>query len=198
MKDEDITVLLGRWSHGDSEALRRVLPLVYDEMLATARGYMNRERPNHTLQATGLVHETFLRLSGTTPSSWKDRKHFFGVAARLMRQVLVDYARQRHAEKRGGGEVIQALRSNMAALERGKNTDYLLLDLCLKKLEAVDARKAEIVELRFFGGLTLDEIAQVFDLSISTVKLELTLAKLWMYRELESEAAGDHSAAGKN
>ncbi len=198
MTSDDITVLLGRWSQGDGEALRRVLPFVYEEMRATARAYMNHERSNHTLQATGLVHETFLRLSETPPSSWKDRKHFFGVAARLMRQVLVDYARQHRAEKRGGGNVIQALRENMTALDRGINTDYLLLDLCLKKLEAVDPRKAEIVELRFFGGLSLEEIAQNHDLAISTVKRELTLAKLWMYRELETEAAGDHSAAGKN
>lgn len=196
MTEENITGLLSRWSQGDGEALRQVLPLVYDEMLATARGYMNHERSEHTLQVTGLVHETFLRLAVTPPGSWKDRKHFFGVAARLMRQVLVDYARQRRAEKRGGGEMMQVLKADLTAMDRGRNTDYLLLDICLDKLASVDARKAEIVELRFFGGLSLDEIAQMYDLSLSTVKRELTLAKLWMYRDLESGGTSDNSATG--
>lgn len=179
-----VTALLEQWSHGDAEALGRILPLVYDELRAIARSYMSRERPGHTLGATGVVHEAFLRLSGRAPKTWQDRKHFYGIAARLMRQVLVDYsryhgARKRDAESVGPGAPPPAPEAAPPAV------DYVVLDECLSRLEHANQRRAEIVELRFFGGLTIPEIAEATDLSPSTIKKELTMAKVWLHQQIQ-------------
>ena len=197
LKPEEVTGLLNRWRLGDQRSVEKLLPHIYQELRQVARAYMTNERPWHTLQVTGLVHETFMRLQQQAPPNWNDRRHFFGIAARLMRQILVDYARQHQAAKRGAG-LVTPLTDGMDRLPSPTNTDYLMLDLVLSKLEELDARRAQIVELRFFGGLTLEETAEAMDLSVSTVKNELTLAKLWMYRELKSRGGSvdidDHGA----
>lgn len=179
-----VTALLQQWHLGDREALGRVLPLVYDELRSIARAYMSRERQGHTLSVTGLVHEAFLKLSGQAPETWRDRKHFYGIAARLMRQVLVDYARYHGARKRDA-EVV-ALGLEPAAEEPGfLGADYITLDDCLSRLEKINQRRAEIVELRFFAGLTISEIAEAKELSSSMVKKELTIAKVWLYQQIQ-------------
>jgi len=177
-----VTDLLRRWSSGDRRSLESVLPLVYEELRNISRSYISKERPGHTLGVTGLVHEAFLRLEH--PAEWRDRKHFFGITARLMRQVLVDYSRHHGARKRNPDHTLPQVQtaSTPVALE----ADHVLLDECLNRLEAVDQRKAEIVELRFFGGLTIQEIAEAKDLSASMVKKELRLAKIWLYRQIRS------------
>jgi len=184
-----VTALLQRWNQGYPEALAKLLPLVYDELRAIARSYMRHERPGHTLGATGLVHEAFLRLAGRAPETWHDRRHFYGIAARLMRQVLVDYARYHAAGKRDAELAVPAP-SPLAAGERRTDADYLLLDRCLSQLERTNERRAEIVELRFFGGLTVDEIAEAKGLSASMIKKELTMAKIWLFRRIQGEGCG--------
>ena len=179
-----VTALLRQWHFGNPEALGRVLPLVYEELRAIARAYMSKERSGHTLSVTSLVHEVFLRLTGQPPESWRDRKHFYGIAARLMRQVLVDYARYHRARKR---EAAAGTIGLDLAIEAPWFTeaDYLTLDVCLSRLEKVNPRRAGIVELRFFAGLTIPEIAESQDLSPSMVKKELTIAKVWLYRQMQ-------------
>jgi RNA polymerase sigma-70 factor, ECF subfamily len=179
----DLTALLERWGAGDEDSFRQLLPLVYSELRSIARAYVNRE-DGRALQATALVHEAFLRLAKQPPQDWHDRKHFFGVTARLMRQILVDDARRRRASKRGAGNQV-TLTDALSPIALPRGTDFLMLDMCLDKLEQVDPRRALIVELRFFGGLSLEEIAGTVDLSLSMVKRELTLAKLWMYQYLK-------------
>lgn len=181
-----VTTLLQRWTLGDPNAVEKLLPLIYEELRTIARAYMSRERPGHTLGATGLVHEAFIRLAGRTPDSWRDRKHFYGIAARLMREVLVDYSRHHRARKRDPGEM-NVPAGNISEIPRALQADYVMLDECLKRLELADSRKADIVELRFFGGLTLQEIAETQNLSVSMVKKELTLAKVWLFRRIQLE-----------
>jgi RNA polymerase sigma-70 factor, ECF subfamily len=177
-----VTSLLQRWRLGDADAAEKLVPLVYEELRSIARSYMSRERPGHTLGVTGLVHEAFLRLAGQPPDSWRDRKHFYGIAARLMREILVDYSRRHGAQKR---DPALALEQQVAHIPRMLQADYALLDECLKRLESTDPRKAEIVELRFYGGLTLQEIADAMNLSVSMIKKELTVAKVWLYQQIE-------------
>lgn len=184
-----VTALLQRWNQDEPEALGKLLPLVYDDLRAIARSYMCHERQGHTLGATGLVHEAFLRLAGRAPETWQNRKHFYGIAARLMRQVLVDYARYHAARKRDAGLAAPDL-PPLAAGQRELNADYLLLDRCLSQLELTNERRAEIVELRFFGGLTVNEIAEAKDLSPSMVKKELTIAKVWLFQQIQGEGGG--------
>lgn len=184
-----VTALLQRWNQGEPEALGQFLPLVYDELRAIARSYMSHERPGHTLGVTGLVHEAFLRLSGRAPEAWQDRKHFYGVAARLMRQVLVDYSRYHSASKRDAG-FASPVDAPPTAGQRRLDADYILLDRCLSLLERTNERRAEIVELRFFGGLTINEIAEAKDLSPSMVKKELTIAKIWLLQQIQGEGCG--------
>lgn len=190
-----VTSLLQRWSLGDRDALWRILPLVYDELRAIARSYMSHERPGHTLGATGLVHEAFLRLSGQPPATWRDRKHFYGIAARLMRQVLVDYSRYHGARKRDA-ESAGSEPTPVATMPKQLEADYLALDECLSLLERTNQRMADIVELRFFGGLTIAEIAEATDLSPSMVKKELTIAKVWLYEHIQSRANGHRKQPG--
>jgi RNA polymerase sigma-70 factor, ECF subfamily len=181
-----VTELLRAWSDGDDEALQRLIPLVEAELRRVARAYMGRERRGHTLQATALVNEAFLKLTDARHIRWQDRAHFVGISARLMRRVLVDHARRRGYGKRGGGAQRVTLHDELVA-SADPALDLVALDRALEALAKVDARKSRIIELRFFGGLTVDETAEVLDVSGDTVKRDWRLAKLWLLREL----AGD-------
>ncbi|HEY3663700.1 MAG TPA: sigma-70 family RNA polymerase sigma factor [Chthoniobacterales bacterium] len=190
---ENVTRMLIDWGKGDPDAPARLMPFVYEELRQLARQYLQRERSDHTLQATGLVHEAYLRLVDQSTTTWQNRAHFFGVAAQVMRRVLVDYARAHRAEKRSGGWDKLAFDEALTpALERG--VDLIALDDALKDLLAIDPRQSQIVELRFFGGLTNEEIGEVLDVSPSTVKREWRLAKAWLRREI---VTGENDAAGR-
>ena len=182
----DATELLRAWSDGDEAALNELVPLVEKELHRLARAYMRRERQGHTLQATALVNEAFLRLAHTSNPRWQDRAHFVGIAARLMRQVLVDHARSRGYRKRGGGAERVTLDEELVTAPEPP-VDVLALDRALEALAAVDARKSRVIELRFFGGLSVEETADVLHVSPDTVKRDWRLAKLWLLRELEGE-----------
>lgn len=183
--------MLVDWSGGDQEAPARLMPLVYDELRGLARHYLQRERPDHTLQATGLVHEAYLRLVDQSTATWQSRAHFFGVAAQVMRRILVDYARSHRAGKRGGGwDKLEFDDALAPAAER--SVDLVALDDALKDLLALDPRQSQIVELRFFGGLTNEEIGEVLDVSPRTVKREWRIAKAWLRRAIMT---GEEDAA---
>jgi RNA polymerase sigma-70 factor, ECF subfamily len=181
-----VTELLHAWSQGDEVALAALLPLVEAELRRLARAYMARERRGHTLQTTALVNEAFLRLTDARKVRWQDRAHFLGISARLMRRVLVDHARSRGYQKRGGGAQKVTL-TDVVAVSPGPalELDLIALDRALEGLAAKDARKAKVVELRFFGGLTVEETAEVLHLSTDTIKRDWRLAKLWLLQELE-------------
>lgn len=184
---DDVTGLLRAWSRGDEEALGQLMPLVEAELRRLARAFMARERRDHTLQTTALVNEAYLRLVDASHLAWQDRAHFLGIAARLMRRVLVDHARSRGYGKRGGGAQHVAL-DEASLVTREPDFNLLALDHALEKLTAVDERKSRVIELRFFGGLTVEETAEVLHVSIDTVKRDWRLAKLWLLRELEGGA----------
>ena len=179
-----VTGLLQRWSGGDSKALDELTPLVYSEVRKLARSYLRRERSNHTLQATALVNEAYIRLVDQRKVQWQSRAHFFGIAAQMMRRVLVDHARTRNAEKRGSGEVPVVL-DEALGVSNSRSLDLVRLDDALEALAALDARQAKIVELRFFGELSIEETAEVVRLSPATVKREWAAARTWLRRELE-------------
>ncbi len=181
-----VTELLRAWSDGDDAALEQLIPLMEAELRRLARGYMGRERQGHTLQTTALVNEAFLRLTDARQIRWQDRAHFLGISARLMRRVLVDYARRRGFHKRGGGAQRVTLHEAVATAS-DPAVDVLALDRALEALEKIDARKSRIVELRFFGGLSVEETAEVLKVSTDTVKRDWRLAKLWLLRELQGE-----------
>lgn len=183
-QDGNITEILDRWSAGETEAVDDVLPFVYSELKQLANGKMRRERPSHTLQPTALVHEAFLRLADRLPPRWDNRSHFYALAARVMRQVLVDHARRVQAEKRGGGAVHVTLEDVAGAGPGGPGGDVLALDAALESLRALDPRKARIIELRFFGGLSIDETATLLELSAPTIVNETRKARAWLYNEL--------------
>lgn len=184
--NQDITELLIAWERGDDEALRRLAPLVYDDLRAIAAAQLRGERPDHTLQPTALVHEAYLRLSEQRRRQWKERRQFYAVASRLMRQVLVDHARARRAAKRGG----EATRIEVTSLGEipapPEVFDVLPLDEALTRLSALQPRLAKVVELRFFGGLEVDETAALLDCSPRTVKRDWALARAWLIRELNA------------
>ncbi|MBS1790012.1 MAG: sigma-70 family RNA polymerase sigma factor [Acidobacteria bacterium] len=179
----EVTQLLLKWSDGDKEALEMLIPLVYDELYRLARSYMNREQAGHTLQITALVNEAYLRLVNWKDAKWENRAHFFGVAAQLMRRILVDFARSRNYEKRGGG-LQQVAFDEAVGLSTRQDADFVSLDDGLKSLAEIDQRKARVVELKFFGGLSVEEIAEVLDVSPRTVMREWNLARAWLFREL--------------
>jgi RNA polymerase sigma-70 factor (ECF subfamily) len=179
-----VTTLLRAWSDGDDGALERLMPLVEAELRRLARAYMSRERREHTLQTTALVNEAFLRLIDARRVSWQDRAQFVGISARLMRRVLVDHARARAYQKRGGGAQRVTLHEALS-VSSDPTLDVVALDRALEALAAIDARKSRIVELRFFGGLSVEETAEVLHVSPDTVKRDWRLAKLWLLRELE-------------
>jgi RNA polymerase sigma factor (TIGR02999 family) len=182
-----VTELLRAWSNGQEGALERLMPLIEAELRRLARSYMTRERRGHTLQPTALINEAFLRLTGARRVQWQDRAHFLGISARLMRRVLVDHARTRGYHKRGGGAQRVALDEALAATP-GPDLDVVALDRALEQLAAVDVRKSRVIELRFFGGLSVEETAEVLHVSPDTVKRDWRLAKLWLLRELEGDA----------
>lgn len=177
-----MTALLARWSHGDAAAREQLLGLVYDELRVLAGSYMRRERDDHTLQPTALVHEAFLRLSQGAAVSWNDRAHFFRVAAQAMRRVLIDHARKVRSDKRGQGMKNQLLEGQIAIA--GLDVDLLALDQALQRLAKLDARLLQVVELRFFGGLKIEEIAELLDVSARTVKRDWRSARAWLLAEL--------------
>src|SRR6266540_5347271 len=181
-----VTELLRAWSDGDDGALEQLTPLVEAELHRLARGYMRRERRGHTLQTTALVNEAFLRLIDARRVRWEDRAHFLGISARLMRRVLVDHARHRGYRKRGGGAQRVTLHEGLVA-PADPALDVLALDRALDALAKVDVRKSRTIELRFFGGLSVEETAEVLQVSPDTVKRDWRLAKLWLLRELEGD-----------
>ena len=179
-----VTALLRKWSGGDEAALAALLPLVEAKLRQLARAYMARERKGHTLQATALVNEAFLRLIDAKQVAWQDRAHFLGISSRLMRRVLVDHARTRDARKRGDGDYKVALGEDMA-VSKPLDVDLIDLDRALVSLALVDERKCRVIEMRFFGGMTVEETAEALHVSTDTVKRDWRLAKLWLLRELD-------------
>jgi RNA polymerase sigma factor (TIGR02999 family) len=186
--NHDVTGLLQRWQAGDGEALDCLLPVVYDELRRVARARLRDERPGHTLQATALVHEAYLRLTALGHSTPQNRTHFFAVAARLMRQILVDHARKKRARKRGGGATVITLHDVAPAPEIAL-VDILALDEALDELTALDARVCRVVELKFFAGLSMDETAQALKVSTATVERDWTVGKAWLHGRLSSPSA---------
>jgi RNA polymerase sigma factor (TIGR02999 family) len=185
-----VTQLLVNWSHGDRAALEELMPVVYGELRRLASAYLRRERPNHTLQSTALVHEAFLRLVGQQRVEWRNRAHFFGIAAQMIRRILVDYARAHHSEKRGAGAVKLELDEVLAAaLHSGVDLDLLALNGALDRLSDLDARQGRIVELRFFAGLSIEETAEVMSLSPASIKREWNTARAWLFREMTRNQA---------
>jgi RNA polymerase sigma factor (TIGR02999 family) len=180
---EEITQLLIAWNQGDQSARDELMPLIYQELRRLARGYLRRERPNHTLQPTALVHEAFLRLVDQDRVNWQNRAHFFGIAARLMRQILINHAEARMAAKRGGSAERVSL-SQVDKVAEGQEVDLIALDEALRNLENIDPLQSRIVELRYFSGLTIEEIAEVMNISTATVKREWSTARAWLRREL--------------
>lgn len=180
-----VTQLLQRWSQGDDAAVVELTPLVYEELRRLAHHYMEGQRPNHTLQTTALVNEAYLRLADQTDPNWQSRAHFFAVAARAMRQILVSYARTQHAQKRGGGALKIEL-DEAALVSPEESREIVELHEALEQLSALDSRKAQIVELKYFGGLNYDEIAEVLKISRITVRRDWEFAKVWLYTELRS------------
>lgn len=178
-----VTQLLNDWTNGSRAARDELMPLVYEELRRLAHRHMGRERPGHTLQTSGLVNEAFLKLVDQTNVHWKNRAHFFAIAAQIMRRILVDYARSRRYAKRGGGAQRVSLNEALIASE-GRSAEVVALDEALKGLGVIDERKAQIVELRFFGGLSIEETAEVLGVSPGTVMRDWTLAKAWLRKEL--------------
>ena len=178
-----VTELLVRFREGDREAEAQLIPLVYVELRRLASRCLHRERGDHTLQPTALVHEVFLRLTKNDQPPWQDRAHFFGVAARLMRQILVDYAR-RHRSRKRGGEFEKLTLDAVLAFTPEKSTELIMLDQALERLSKFDERQARIVEMKFFGGLSMEEIAGVLDISAKTANRDWTIARAWLHQEI--------------
>jgi RNA polymerase sigma factor (TIGR02999 family) len=180
------TRLLQAWTNGDRAALDRLMPLLYDELRHLADSYLRREAPGQTLQPTALVHETYIRLVSQALPDWRNRSHFFGVAAQLMRQILVDRARALHAGKRGGGARKISLEDTVS-FAKERSADLLALDDAMNSLALIDPRKCKAIELRFFGGLDVNETAQALGISVASVGRELRSARAWLYREMKKE-----------
>ncbi len=179
----NVTQLLHDWSDGDREALDKLIPVVYEELRRQAARYLQRERPGHTLQTTALIHEAYLRLIDQKNVQWQNRAHFFGIAAQMMRRILVDHARGRQAAKRGGSDIKLPLEEGMIVSE-GKEVDLVALDEALDRLTVIDPQQSRVVELRFFSGLSVEETAEVLGVSPRTVKRDWNVAKAWMRREI--------------
>lgn len=182
-----VTQLLVRWRDGDREALAALMPLVYDELRRLAHHYLRQERSDHTLQSTALVNEAYLRLAGQNPPQWQNRAHFFGIAAHIMRQILVEYARGRSAAKRGGSACRLTL-DEAVALPQQMDVDVVELDKALTGLAELDAQQSRIVELRYFAGLTIQDTSEVLGISPATVKRDWVTARAWLYRAMTGEA----------
>jgi RNA polymerase sigma factor (TIGR02999 family) len=184
-----VTELLRQWKHGDQEAPRVLLPLVYDELRRLARYHLRSERSDHTLQSTALVHEAYLRLVKPGSPQLESRGHFFALASQLMREILVDYARNRRAAKRDGGERLTL--DDASELSQSKGVDLLALDDALKELSKISARQSRIVELKFFGGLSIGEVSEVLEVSSATVERDWAVARSWLYREMNRTACDE-------
>jgi RNA polymerase sigma factor (TIGR02999 family) len=193
---QPVTELLLRWRAGDQDALQSLIPLVYQELREIARRHLQGERPDHTLQSAALVHEAYLRLVDQRPFETRDRAHFLAIASRLMRQVLVDHARQHGAAKRGANQRVELDASLVLSPEPA--VEMIALDDALKTLAEIDATQAQIVEMRFFGGLSIEEIAEVLGSSRSTVKREWNVAKAWLAREMERGRDGSSATVAKD
>lgn len=191
----DVTHLLARWSHGEPEALDELLPLVYEELRRIAGRQLRRERRDHTLAPTALVHEVYLRLVSQSRANWRNRAQFFGVAAQLMRRILVDHARARGAAKRGRSATFVPLQDADDRGEQAAVVDVLAIDTALTRLAALDPDQARLVELRFFAGLTVDEIAPLVGRSERTIKREWRLARAWLFRELRLDRSDQDAGA---
>jgi RNA polymerase sigma factor (TIGR02999 family) len=183
----EITRLLQDWSDGDEQALEKLTPILYKELHRMAHRYMRQERTGHTLQTTALINEAYLRLIGWKNVRWQNRAHFFGLSAQLMRKILVDFARSRNYAKRGVGARVVSLDGDPPAAAQGRAHDILALDNALERLATFDLRKSQIVELRFFGGLSLEETAEVLKVSSRTIRREWELAQVWLAREISAE-----------
>ena len=186
----EVTQLLVSWGKGDQQSLESLIPLVYDELRRQARRYLRRERPDHTLQSSALVHEVYVRLIDQRQANWHNRSQFFGVAAQLMRRILVDHARSRGAVKRGAGVTKLAIAEEVAAIEM-QNVDLIALDTSLTKLEQIDPQQCRIVELRFFSGFSIEDTADALSISPATVKRDWAMAKAWLYREISGSPASE-------
>ncbi len=184
----EITRLLADWSNGDRQALEKLTPLVYDELRRLAARYLRQERVGHTLQSTALVHEAYMKLVGQNSVRWQNRAHFFGIAAQMIRRILVDYARARKADKRGSGAEKLSL-DEAIALPGGQDLDLVALDDALEGLAKIDPRQSRLVELRFFAGLTIEETAEVMQMSLATAKRDWVSAKAWLSREVRRQSA---------
>jgi RNA polymerase sigma-70 factor (ECF subfamily) len=193
----DVTLLLKQVANGDQQAAAQLIPLVYEELHRVAENRLRLERPDHTLQPTALVHETYLRLVAQRDANWQNRAHFFAVASRLMRRILVDYARGRLRDKRGGRQVKLPL-DKVLITSRRRCDELLALDESLGRLEKLDPRQSRVVELRFFGGLSVEEVSRVLGVSSKTVKREWSMAKAWLYGELKERHGHDARELGKN
>lgn len=183
---DNVSRLLREWSDGNEQALEEMLPLIYDELRRLAHNFLYRERPGHTLQTTALVHEAYIKLIDQRDARWQNRAHFFAIAAQAMRRILIDSARKHVAEKRGGGGQKLSL-AEIATISPEPNTNLLALDEALNRLAEIDSQQSRIIELRYFGGLTIEETAEVMRLSPATIKREWTMARAWLHQAL----AGD-------
>jgi RNA polymerase sigma factor (TIGR02999 family) len=183
---QTITQLLVEWGNGDKEALDKLLPIVYEELRRQAERFLRRERPNHTLQPTALIHEAYLKLIDQEHMRWQNRAQFFGIAAQLMRRILVDHARGKHAAKRGGEDVRLQLDEAMIGAQK-KDVNMVTLDEALTRLCQLDEQQGKIVELRYFCGLSIDETSAALSISPATVKRDWTIAKAWLRREILSD-----------
>jgi RNA polymerase sigma-70 factor, ECF subfamily len=184
---QEVTQLLVDWGNGNQAALDRLMPLVYTELRQLAHRYMRRERPGHTMQTTALIHEAYLRLVDQNQVRWQHQAHFFGIAARLMRQILIEHARSHTRAKRGGGVGTISL-DKAAIVSQARATELLALDDALERLATIDPRKSQVVELRFFGGLSVEEAAQVLNIAPNTVLRDWRMAKAWLRREISHES----------
>jgi len=182
-QEQDVTRVLREISEGDGDAPARLMPLVYDELRKLSQAYLKDERPDHTLQATALVHEAYIRLVDWENVTWQNRAHFFAVAAQVMRRILVDHAREKNAQKRGGGVTKLSL-DEAVSFSQQREVDLVALDDALHSLALLDEGQSKIVELRFFGGLTIEETAEALRVSPATVKREWTMAKAWLYKTI--------------
>ena len=181
--ERDVTTLLLEWSNGNNDALNELTPLVYNELRQLAARHLRRERSGHTLQSTALVHEAYLRLVEQRRVQWHDREHFFAIASRLIRRILVSHARARNSWKRGGGQTMVAVEESIAMVQP-RDFDLLALDEALEALSQADPQQARIVELRFFGGVSIEGAATVLGISVSTANRDWNMARAWLYREL--------------
>jgi RNA polymerase sigma factor (TIGR02999 family) len=180
---QNVTQLLIAWNGGDKQALDKLLPVVYDELRRQAARYLRRERPGHTLQTTALIHEAYLRLIDQKSVQWQNRAQFFGIAAQMMRRILVDHARTKHRAKRGGSDIRVSL-TDATKVSKDPGVDLVELDEALNRLTKIDPQQSKIVELRFFSGLNVEETAAALQISPATVKRDWKVAKAWLYREI--------------